>query len=39
MVAAVPDGRLVWVVNRDTNRGVSVRVGTDQALGVNNPAW
>jgi hypothetical protein len=29
-----PDGTLVWVVNRDINRGVSVRVGTDQAVYV-----
>ena len=28
------DGTLVWVVNQDTNRGVSVRVGTDQAVYV-----
>jgi len=29
-----PDGTLEWVVNRDINRGVSVRVGTDQAVYV-----
>jgi hypothetical protein len=29
-----PNGTLVWVVNRDINRGVSVRVGTDQAVYV-----
>jgi hypothetical protein len=29
-----PDGTLVWRVNRDINRGVSVRVGTDQAVYV-----
>jgi hypothetical protein len=29
-----PDGTLVWLVNQDINRGVSVRVGTDQAVYV-----
>jgi hypothetical protein len=29
-----PDGTLAWVVNRDINRGVSVRVGTDRAVYV-----
>jgi hypothetical protein len=29
-----PDGTLVWVVNRDINRGISVRVGTDRAVYV-----
>ena len=29
-----PDGTLEWVVNRDINRGVGVRVGTDQAVYV-----
>jgi hypothetical protein len=29
-----PDGTLEWVVNRDINRGVSVRVGSDQAVYV-----
>jgi hypothetical protein len=29
-----PDGTFVWVVNRDINRGVSVRVGTDEAVYV-----
>jgi hypothetical protein len=29
-----PDGTLGWVVNRDINRGVSVRVGTDEAVYV-----
>jgi hypothetical protein len=29
-----PDGTLVWVVNRDINRGVGVRVGTDEAVYV-----
>jgi hypothetical protein len=29
-----PDGTLAWVVNKDINRGVSVRVGTDRAVYV-----
>jgi hypothetical protein len=29
-----PDGTLVWVVNQDINRGVGVRVGTDEAVYV-----
>jgi hypothetical protein len=29
-----PDGTLVWVVNKDINRGLGVRVGTDQAVYV-----
>jgi hypothetical protein len=29
-----PDGTMVWVVNQDINRGVGVRVGTDQAVYV-----
>jgi hypothetical protein len=29
-----PDGTLEWVVNQDINRGVGVRVGTDQAVYV-----
>jgi len=29
-----PDGTRVWVVNRDINRGVGVRVGADQAVYV-----
>jgi hypothetical protein len=33
-VKYAPDGTLAWVVNRDINRGVSVRVGTDQAVYV-----
>lgn len=29
-----PNGTLVWVVNQDINRGISVRVGTDEAVYV-----
>jgi hypothetical protein len=29
-----PNGRQAWVVNRDINRGVGVRVGTDRAVYV-----
>jgi len=27
-----PDGTRVWIANRDINRGVGVRVGTDRAV-------